>query len=68
MLYRFLETHLIFEIVLEIFDLDTHMLHRNTLAHSHSAVFLRVEIVSHTERCADLILAAVALAMEPVSS
>ena len=62
MLYRCLETHLIFELVLEIFDLDTHLLHRITLAHSHSAVFLRVEIVSHAERCADLVLTAVALA------
>ena len=61
-IYLFLETHLIFEIVLEIFDLDTHLLHRIALAYGHGAVFLGVEIVSHTERCADLILAAVALA------
>ena len=58
----FSEPHLIFKIILEIFDLDTHLLHRITLAHSHSAVFLRVEIVSHAERCADLVLTAVALA------
>ena len=47
------------EICLQIFDLDPFLLHCITVADCHRSVFFRLEIVSHAERCSDLVLTTV---------
>ena len=49
------------KVSIQIFDLNTLLLHGITITNGNSTVFFRIEIISNTEWCSDFILTTITL-------
>ena len=60
-LFKSLPLKFLLKVRFEIFNFNSFLLHRITVTNSNCSVFFRIEVISYTERCSDLILTAISL-------